>query len=98
MGACDIWMVAKPNLTKRDAAKLLKEQQEEDAYQNGHRHGYSGDFQTVDSVKLVDKVFDNRNEAEEFCLSNAEKWFYVVAVEVKTSDQHYTLIGGWGAC
>jgi hypothetical protein len=54
---------------------------------NGHREGYSGDFQTVREVKdHTHKTFDSYNEAHNYCLDTAQKWDFVVAVRYKFID------------
>lgn len=74
-----------PDGPRSDVIKAFKEQRESDRDCNGHQEGYSGDFQTVSDVKIHDKVFDSYNEAHEYCLDNAQKWDYVVAVKYKQS-------------
>jgi hypothetical protein len=74
-----------PDGPRSDVIKAFKEQRESDRDYNGHQEGYSGDFQTVSDVKIHDKVFDSYNEAHEYCLDNAQKWDYVVAVKYKQS-------------
>jgi hypothetical protein len=97
MGACSISMTVKGDATEEEVMKAFANQQQEDRYDNGHREGYSGDFQTVDRVKFTKNVFTDGEEAFEYCLSNAQKWSYVVAVKVVNTDSNYWLIAGWGA-
>lgn len=80
MGAHSIEMTFNKRLTERQINQEFKRQQKADRAYNGHREGYSGDFQTVEIVKLHDKVFDNIHDAQDYCLDNAEKWYSVVAV------------------
>ena len=67
---------------------------------NGHQEGYSGDFQTVQSVDMnhLGDIFDSYDEAVNFCLKHAEKWETMVAVYYRTPTMDIvTLIAGWGA-
>lgn len=81
MGACDISFIIGGKASMSEVAEALRARQEEDAIENGHRDGYSGDFQTVHKVKCeFGKLFTSHNEAYEYCLANAEKWEHVVAV------------------
>jgi hypothetical protein len=78
----------------------LKKRQKEDKKENGTQQGYSGDFQTVSEViDHTHKVFEDIGSAQEYCLSVAQKWESVVAVQFKNKENKlYTLISGWGAC
>lgn len=82
MGACDISFQLDNKATQNQIEQAFKRRTEADAEENGHREGYSGDFQTVDRVdyKHLGKVFPSQSEAFEFCLNKAEKWTTVVAV------------------
>jgi len=81
MGACDISFTIGGKASMSEVADALRARQEEDSVENGHQQGYSGDFQTVHKVKCeFGKLFTSYNEAYEYCLANAEKWEYVVAV------------------
>lgn len=86
MGACDISFTLEGKKTKEEVKKRFRQQQQEDADYNGHQDGYSGDFQTVGSIKFIDKTFNSYNEAYNFCMNNAEKWNYVVAVKYKKGE------------
>jgi len=66
-----------------DVKKAFDEKRREDKFTNGHQEGYSGDFQTVSTVKIEDKIFDTYREAHEYCLDRAQKWEYVVAVKYR---------------
>lgn len=64
--------------------KKFKEQQQDDHGYNGHREGYSGDFQTVREVKdHTNQTFDSYNQAHDYCMDKAEKWVSVVAVRYR---------------
>ncbi len=102
MGACDISMTVRGNATRDEVNEAFRARQAEDRDCNGHRDGYSGDFQTVNSIKFTDKVFTDYNEAYEYCLDNAQKWSYVVAVKVvndtdASDPKNFWLIAGLGA-
>lgn len=61
--------------------------------------GYTGDFQTVSTVKFADKEFENEDEAMDYCLDTAQKWDYVVATKVVNPEENknFWLVAGWGA-
>jgi hypothetical protein len=73
MGASNIEF----DIPECDESKLRKaflKQKKEDQSCNGHQEGYSGDFQTVEDVKIHDKTFNDYTEAHDYCMNNAEKW------------------------
>ena len=101
MGACNIEMTLKGDKNKNEVLKEFKDRQKMDANENGHQHGYSGDFQTVNRIDFHNEIFDNYNDAENYCLDNAQKWESVVAVKYlvnKETNKYDWLIAGWGAC
>ncbi len=80
MGACNIEfeMLGAPGILA--IQKAFKEQQLTDNRENGSG-SYSGDFQTVDRVNdHTDKTFNSYDEAHDYCMKNAQKWDFVVAV------------------
>lgn len=86
MGACDISFSLDGKKTFSQVEQAFKDQQRQDASENGHRDGYSGDFQTVHKVEdhsYKTDIFSDRQEAMEYCLKNADKWTSVVAVKYK---------------
>lgn len=84
MGACDISFTLDGKATAEQIRKAFKNRQVEDASENGHQSGYSGDFQTVNEVKIHDvPAFENEAAAMEYCLKHAQKWDNVVAVRYK---------------
>lgn len=100
MGASNIEFKIKGKATKTQIDQRFKEQVESDRDENGHRHGYSGDFQTVDRVdyKYLAEPFENYDEATDHCLETAKKWTTVVAVYFKNDKGEVdTLVAGWGA-
>jgi len=99
MGATNICHVMKGKQDKPAIEKAFRERQKSDQAENGHRHGYSGDFQTVRSIdySFLGKVYPSYNEAEEVCLDHAEKWETVVAVYYEDKGETRTMLAGWGA-
>lgn len=105
MGACSMGFSAKISFTTAEVNKLFKENQECDA--SNHGSSYGGGFATVNRVVFKDKVFDNHEDADDFCLDHAEKWSTVIAVKVianpdtvnqEPSDpNNYWWVAGWGA-
>jgi len=81
MGASDISFEINKKATEKEVLESFNRQRERDEDENGHQQGYSGDFQTVDTVKChFDKLFTSYSEAFDYCLEKAEKWCYAVAV------------------
>lgn len=87
MGAHDISFELDGTKTVSEVIKAFKNQQSEDSTYNGHQDGYSGDFQTVSDVKIVERVFDTYDQAFEFCLSKSKKWDFVTACKYKVVNQ-----------
>jgi hypothetical protein len=102
MGSDSIFFKVKGKASKDEINKAFKARQESDADENGHRQGYSGDFQTVHKIDFrlyQTDTFESLNEAQEYCLKHAEKFLTVIAVYYKNKDSQIdTLVGGWGAC
>jgi len=101
MGAESISFELDGKLNFSEVKQAFKDQQNIDKDRNGHRDGYSGDFQTVNTVKdhSYKEVFENFTKAFDYCINVAEKWEYVVAVKYKTKNGIVKwLVAGWGAC
>jgi excinuclease UvrABC ATPase subunit len=79
MGACSIEFTLSGKKTRQQIERAFKKRKREDKDYNGHREGYSGDFQTVHEVKHHDKIFNSYNDAWDYCLDNAQKWDYVIS-------------------
>ncbi len=79
--------------------KVLHAWQEIDRERNGHCDGYSGDWQTVSSIKLHPAVVAGRDKAEELADQHSKKWEYGYAFHF-TDEAHgnMTLIGAIAAC
>lgn len=88
MGAESIYFTLTGKATVKEIKDAFQDAQEHDSAHNGHQDGYSGDFQTVNSVNTshLDTVFPDFNAAYEFCLDKAEKWCTVVAVRYKVTE------------
>lgn len=103
MGACSISMTVKGDATREEVMQAFRKQQEIDrdnwySEDGEESDGYTGDFQTVSTVKFADKEFENEDEAMDYCLDNAQKWTNVIAVKVRASEiDPYWLVAGWGA-
>ena len=84
MGAHNIDFELKGKQDKTKVNKEFANIRGDNRSENGHREGYSGDFQTVDSVDFhLHKTFNNYQEAYDYCMEHAEKWCTVVAVYYK---------------
>ena len=103
MGACSISMTVKGDATREEVMQAFRNRQDSDrsywlCEHDDDGDGYTGDFQTVSTVKFADKEFENEDEAMDYCLDNAQKWTNVIAVKVKASEiDPYWLVAGWGA-
>lgn len=99
MGATNIEFILKAKATKTEINKAFKLKRESDKDENGHRSGYSGDFQTVDRVEYhLNQTFETIGDAVDYCLDHAEKWETVIAVYFKSKQgDTRTLVCGWGA-
>lgn len=97
MGASTIAFTLDGNKTQADVKQAFRDRQADDRDCNGHQDGYSGDFQTVNSVKFSGREFNNWDEAYDYCHDKAEKWDYVVAVKVVNATENQWLVAGWGA-
>lgn len=85
-----------PAATKLDRwwTERLKELRDE----NGHRGGYSGDFQTCDGLDVTSKTFPDEDEANDWLVNNTEKWGNARAVKVqKAPKAWYWIVGAWCA-
>lgn len=81
MGADSIEFTINKKANSGEIERQFKLQQEQDRVYNGHREGYSGDFQTVNKiVNHTHKIFSSYYAAHDYCLEKAEKWVSVVAV------------------
>lgn len=81
MGTENISFEINKKATRSEIEAAFKRQQNEDRSYNGTRDGYSGDFQTVSGVKdHTHMIFNSQSEAEDYCLEQAKKWEFVVAV------------------
>lgn len=105
MGACSISMTVAGDKSKDEVLKAFRQRQADDRSDwlcdndEDDEDGYTGDFQTVNSVKFSGREFDNEDEAYEFCLDTAQKWDYVVATKVVNPEENknFWLVAGWGA-
>lgn len=100
-GGHDISFSMPESASRADIEKKFRELQESDRLERGHQEGYSGDFQTVNSIdwKHSGKKFTDFNEAYDFALDHAEKWETLVAVKTPTRDgsKEIWLVAGWAA-
>jgi len=88
MGATNIEFEVEGDKPFQEVLAAFKRRQAQDSDDNGHQDGYSGDFQTVHSVENHGhKVFTDYQEAQKYCLDNAEKWESVIAVKYKVTDK-----------
>lgn len=102
MGAHDISFELTGKATQTQIDIAFKNKVKEDAYNNGHAGGYSGDFQTLDKVDYshLGRVFGTYEEAYRYALEKSEKWttavavYYAVSVNItnKTIDKNKSKI------
>jgi len=81
MGASFVDRSYKGKLTRDQIKKEFDAQVIEDRDYNGHQEGYSGDWQTLNGVRLDDDViFANERDASEYVADHSDKWEHAVAV------------------
>ena len=105
MGACsvtitDIKVVRnknfRKNLTKK-VSDLLDARVKRDREYNGHREGYSGDWQTIGEINYHDSVFAGAKPFKS--LAAAEDWFWekrtasVIAYRNEKYAIRYAIVG-----
>ena len=97
MGASFISRAIKET-NRDDIVKKFNEIVDECIYEYGH-DSYNGTFSTMDGISIkIEKVFSDRDSAEDYICNNTEKWGNALAVMVKEDNKEpYTLIGGWAA-
>jgi len=85
MGAWSINFEVDGNKSFYEVLNVFKKKQGHDSSYNGHRDGYSGDFQTLDTVEDHSHkgVFNCQNKAHDYALNKSEKWSFAVAVKYK---------------
>jgi hypothetical protein len=95
MGAVNVEI----RLNKKATTKEIKaafENQKANDISDSETDGFK-DIQSVNCNHL-DKIYPNFNEAQEYCLDNAKKWEYAIAVYYTNSKNEInTLICGWAA-
>lgn len=105
MGSSNIGFTIAGKASVEKIKKAFARRVKEDRAYNGHRDGYSGDFQTVSGVNFnhLGQVFKSYNEAQDYALDRSEKWGPAVAVYFSEKDETtnrrktYTLVAGWCA-
>lgn len=88
MGACDISFELDKKASITEIKDAFQRQVSEDSSTNGHRSGYSGDFQTVRGVDFghLGQVFPTYDDAFEYCMKHAKKWENAIAVYYASVD------------
>lgn len=88
MGADSISFELDGNKTFSDVLKEVKRLRAENAEENGHAQGYSGDWQTIPEVKdHSHEVFADDEKAFNYCLEKCEKWHYAIAVKYQVKAE-----------
>lgn len=67
--------------------RTMKRRAADDNAENGHRDGYSGDWQCVSDFKRVHGTFKNREEALDYLQQKCEKWGPALVVQYLTNDK-----------
>jgi len=103
MGAIFIEMRVAGHCSPEQVKKIFKLQQQRDAIEKYDPDGYGGGFDTMDNVVIRGLAFyreDGLKDARKFCMRNARKWEYAVAIPIiaDTPEESFWLIGGWGSC
>ena len=97
MGASYISRAIKET-SRTDITKKFNEIVDMCIYEYGH-DSYNGTFSTMDGLSVkIDKVFSDRDSADDYIAEHTEKWGSAMAVTVKEDNKEpYTVIGGWAA-
>jgi len=99
MAAEFIYEILPGIITKEKLNSQLRMWQDNDRVRNGHQEGYSGDWQTVNEIKLHPGVVMGNNEASKIAQNLAEKWQFGYAVHyMDTEKGAMTYVGAWAAC
>ena len=68
--------------TRKDPKPVLEELRRQAEWEHGHG-GYTGSWAEVDGVKTSSLVFDTKDQAEEHCIENTDKWGPALAVKFR---------------
>lgn len=82
MGSCFNCRSFKGELTPAELHKEFSHHCEEQEYEYGHS-SYNGTLSTTSGLKVEDRLFPNRSEAEEYVSSNTDKWGSSLAVRYR---------------
>lgn len=96
MGAHELYMVLKGNLTENEVKNKFYERQENDLKEYGE-NPYNGSFSTFCGIDIKQLIFSSRLEAENYILNKSEKWEKALAVKILNEQEDFWLIGGWAA-
>jgi hypothetical protein len=89
MGACyDSIIIEASSIA--ELKKKFRETQDSLLYEYGH-NGYSGTLGECNGLKVVNKTFTERREADDWIADNAEKWEEALAIEIEEGKY---LVGG----
>ena len=101
MGACSLTTTAPATMTQAEIRTEFAQLQRHAAVTQGSE--YSGGWNMMSGIKFYTaKVFDTKDEAEDYVLDNTEKWENALAVQFDDkkgtgSRKSGWLIGGWAA-
>ena len=97
MGSSGVDLVYDGDLSISQVKKEIKKQVKEDRAYNGHRDGYSGDWQTIRNISFQpQRSFKSVDKAIDWCLDNCDK-HDAIAVKVMDNRQEKWVIAGWAA-
>jgi hypothetical protein len=72
------------NLTREQLSRRFAEFQSQQEYEYGHG-SYNGTLSTTGGLKVEDRVFDSRDEADRHIADNTQKWGAALAVKFKVT-------------
>ena len=101
MGAHNIDFEIEGKVTKKEILEKFQEIRIEERDCNGHQDGYSGDFQTIDTIKfeVLESGIGDYGADYELALNKSKKWDHGQAIYTKNNNGgDITLIVEWGAC
>ena len=86
MGADQIYMQFNGIVSDTFIKRKIAQQAAYDNCENGHRDGYSGDWQCVHDFKRVPGFFNSLEEARQYLSENCKKWEPALVVQYLTKD------------
>lgn len=96
MGSGTVWLEFDGKLTEEQVRSEIQDKREENKDYNGHREGYSDDWQTIHHIEFYYRQeFQSHEEAFNYCADNAQKGCAIAVVflaQTKNVDDNKKLV------